>query len=63
MDKEKICANCGKEIEGNYLKVGDNYLQVKYFDTDEENCFCCSECLLEALSVLEIDENGEAFPY
>ena len=61
--KEKICANCGLEIEGSYYKVGDNFLQVKYFDDEEtENVFCSKDCLCQALSVLEVDEDGEAFP-
>lgn len=58
-NKTKVCANCGKEIEGNYLKIGDNFLQIKYFDDEEtENVFCDQTCLCEALSVLEIDEEG-----
>lgn len=59
---EKVCANCGMAIEGNYFKVGDNFLQVKYFDDeDTENVFCSKDCLCQSLSVLEIDKNGEAF--
>ena len=59
---EKVCANCGMTIEGNYFKVGDNFLQVKYFDDeDTENLFCSKDCLCKALSVLEVDEEGEAF--
>ena len=49
------CANCGKEIEESYLMVGDNYLQVKYFDSDEDNVFCSKECLCEYLSVMEVE--------
>lgn len=62
MAERKICAYCGLDIEGSYLKIGDNYLQVKYFDDEEtENIFCSKDCLCSALSVLEVDENGEAF--
>lgn len=28
-NKTKVCANCGKEIEGNYLKIGDTVYQVE----------------------------------
>lgn len=64
MELEKVCANCGMLIqpEESYYKVGDNYLQVKYFDSEEENIFCSKDCLCSALSVLEIDSDGECFP-
>lgn len=60
----KICANCGKKIESNeeYFIVGDNYLQVKYFDSTEDNIFCSKDCLCRALSVLSIGPDGNAFP-
>lgn len=61
---EKYCANCGMEIEGSYLKIGDNFLQVKYFDDEEtENIFCSETCLCRSLSMLEVDEDGDGFPY
>lgn len=60
---EKYCANCGALIFKDYFVVGDNYLQTKYFDDEESNIFCCKDCVLSALSVLEIDfEDGEAYP-
>lgn len=62
MTDSKICANCGLDIEGDYLKIGDNFLQVKYFDSEEDNIFCSKDCLCQALSVLEVDEEGDAFP-
>ena len=49
------CANCGKEIEESYLMVGDNYLQVKYFDSEEDNVFCGQDCLCKYLSVMEVE--------
>lgn len=61
-DNIKICANCGLEIRDDYYKIGDNYLQVNYFDSDEDNCFCSKDCLCSSLSVLEVDENGEVYP-
>lgn len=60
MDKPFICANCGCEIEGeHYLSVLDNYLQVKYFDSDEDNIFCSEDCICEALSVGKVDKETE----
>lgn len=48
----RYCAKCHLTIEGDgYYKVLDNFLQVKYFETDELNCFCSEECLLEYISV------------
>lgn len=41
---ERYCSVCGKKIGSHYYKVLDNYLQVKYFETDELNCFCSEEC-------------------
>lgn len=59
----KFCANCGTEIQGNYLMIGDNFLQSAYFDDEEkENIFCTETCLCQSLSTLEIDENGESYP-
>lgn len=63
--KEIFCACCGKKIEKDYLKVLDNYLLVKYFDTDEESIFCSDECLQKSLSVetfyLDDDCEGEEY--
>lgn len=54
---------CGKKIEKEYMKVLDNFLLVKYFDTDEESIFCSDECLQKDLSVetfyLDDDCEGE----
>ena len=53
----KICAQCGNEIPvgESYFKVCDNFLQMRYFDAEDErdNVFCSRECLCEALSVME----------
>lgn len=54
------CAVCNKVIEDEYLKIGDNFLQVKYFDDEEtENIFCSEECLCKALSVRRVTKDGE----
>lgn len=52
--ESKYCAYCGKEIGKSYLKILDNYLMIKYFDNDEDNCFCSAECLMNSLFVREI---------
>lgn len=56
-DQIKYCANCGKEIEGSYFKCLDNFLQVKYFEADDQsdNVFCSKDCFCESLSLEEID--------
>ena len=61
-ENEIICATCKLAIHGNYLMVGDNFLQAKFFDSEEDNRFCSKECLCQALSVLEVDkDDGSAF--
>lgn len=53
--KTLICAECGKEIDeeetyGEAYVVQDNFLQIKYFETPEQNIFCSEECVLKAIS-------------
>lgn len=62
MKEEKYCAECGVECTDEYYMVGDNYLQVKYFDSDDCNVFCSKDCLCRSLSVLNVLA-GEVFPY
>lgn len=55
----RVCSECGKEIDvvnDGYVKILDNFLQTKYFETDELNCFCSEECLLEYLMAETIYE-------
>ena len=51
----RYCANCNCEIRedenAEYFKILDNNLQIKYFESNDENIFCSKECLYEALSV------------
>jgi len=49
------CSNCRKEIlkDDIYFKCLDNYLQVNYFDSEEENIFCSKDCFCESLSLKE----------
>ena len=63
----RICANCSIRIEDNesHYSFLDNYLQVKYFDSEENNIFCSQECACAALFLTEItpeekggDKNG-----
>lgn len=48
------CNNCSKEIKDTYYKCLDNFLQVKYFDSDEYNVFCSERCFSRALFLTEI---------
>ena len=48
------CSCCGKQIQGNYYIIGDNWLQVNYFE-NTDNTFCSKDCIIKYLSVLEID--------
>ena len=53
----KICAQCGEEIKGeHYFKCLDNFLQVKYFEEEDEsdNAFCSEECFCENLMLTEV---------
>ena len=61
----RICAECGSiiEPEDTWYKVGDNFLQVKYFDSNEDNCFCSKDCLLRSLFTLEVGPDGDEFTY
>ena len=67
--KIRYCSNCGNEIKENkdrYYKVLDNFLQVKYFDSEDCNIFCSQNCLCEALSVEEFvfeKDNGDDAKY
>lgn len=52
-----ICAYCGLKIEKSerYYSFLDNYLQVKYFDSEECNIFCSKECACKALFLTEFE--------
>lgn len=57
MSNKVLCACCNKQIEDEFLTVGDNYLQIKYFEEEDgsDNIFCSDECLKETLSVQTFD--------
>ena len=55
--KKLFCAYCKKLIndemdldsEQGYYKVLDNFLQIKYLDSDEDNIFCSQDCACSSL--------------
>lgn len=53
MKKELKCAECGDVIEDFYYTIGDNFLQVKYFEEQDgsDNIFCSQDCICSNLSV------------
>lgn len=53
--KELHCSECGTKIKDNYYKCLDNYLQVNFFDTEEENCFCSKSCFCKYMSLEQLD--------
>lgn len=67
MDKEekpKYCANCKCRITDIvYFECLDNFLQRKYFDTEEENCFCSQECFCEYLNLNSIENEDFDFDW
>ena len=53
------CSTCGDYIEDTYYKCLDNFIQVKFFDTEEENIFCSQECFCKYLNLEEFDVEDE----
>lgn len=54
------CFNCNEPIIGDtYFKCLDNYMQVNYFEYEDErdNIFCSKDCFCEFLSLEEIEED------
>lgn len=58
-DKKINCSNCGAVIEGQYYKCLDNCLQVNFFDTEEENCFCSEECFCKYMELELVDVQND----
>ena len=55
---EKMCSYCGKEINMEtdiYYECLDNFLQMKYFDSEDENIFCSKECFCDYVQLEETD--------
>ena len=45
--KETVeCAECGREIDDDYVSYKDNFLQREYFGSEDgsDNIFCSVEC-------------------
>lgn len=59
---KKYCSYCGKPITDNFLRIGDSFLVVNYFDTAADNLFCSEHCLVCSLSTFEITQEGEEIP-
>lgn len=61
MKKELKCAECGDVIEDFYYTIGDNFLQVKYFEEQDgsDNIFCSQDCICSNLSVECLSVNNE----
>lgn len=58
-NKKMNCSNCGAVIEDTYYKCLDNFLQVNFFDTEEENCFCSEECFCKYMELEQLEVNEE----
>lgn len=62
MNKIKECSYCNTEINTeieSYFMCQDNFIQTKYFDTDEENIFCCQECFCNYVRLEQIEPESE----
>ncbi len=58
----KECSYCNAEINAeidSYFVCQDNFLQVKYFDTEDENIFCSQECFCNYVQLEQIDPLDE----
>lgn len=55
-EEYRVCANCGLIIEDEWYKCLDNFLQIKYFEEQDEsdNVFCSKDCFCESLSLEEM---------
>lgn len=58
----KECSYCNERIDmeiGFYFVCQDNFIQTKYFDTEDENIFCSQECFCNYVQLEEIDPLDE----
>ncbi len=58
----KECSYCNAEINQNtdeYFTCQDNFIQTKYFDTEDENIFCSQECFCNYVQLEQIDPLDE----
>ena len=58
-DNQLVCAECGEPIVEEYYQCLDNFIQVKYFDSEKENIFCSQECFCKyvQLELQEVSDN------
>lgn len=58
----KECSYCKEKINteiDSYFTCLDNFIQVKYFDTEDENIFCSQECFCNYVQLEEIEPLDE----
>lgn len=63
---KKLCACCKSEIDtvkDGFVRCLDNFLQAKYFDSEENNLFCSKECACESMMIEHIFEFEENFEF
>lgn len=56
------CSYCNERINteiDSYFVCQDNFIQAKYFDTEDENIFCSQECFCNYIQLEEIDPLDE----
>ncbi len=54
----KECSYCKAPINpdiDSYFICQDNFIQTKYFDTEDENVFCSQECFCNYIQLEEIE--------
>ena len=59
----KECSYCQTSINPNidsYFTCLDNFIQTKYFDTEDKNVFCSQECFCKYLQLEEIDPEEDS---
>lgn len=58
----KECSYCHVHINTEleeYFVCQDNFIQTKYFDTEDENIFCSQECFCNYVQLEQIDPLDE----
>jgi len=62
MNNNVRCSFCGIIIEDTFYKCLDNYLQICFFDTEGENCFCSEECFCKYMNLQQEKTEEENKP-
>lgn len=58
----KECGYCQTQINPDideYFTCQDNFIQTKYFDTEDENIFCSQGCFCNYVQLEQIDPLDE----